>query len=115
MTANMATTGTFEMAKVLQPEKCFTVLHKHYSKEELVNFLTENQKTYSNNDLLFVTTGIKGSETTLEILRTGLCRNVCLDVANGYMVTITDFVKKLRSEFPDLLIMVGNVVTGGRT
>jgi hypothetical protein len=40
---------------------------------------------------------------------------VCVDVANGYMPKLLEFVKELRNEFPHLLIMVGNVVTGDIT
>ena len=43
--ANMATTGTFEMAKKLQKHRMFTALNKHYTAAQLIAFLEENKKT----------------------------------------------------------------------
>ena len=37
---------------------------------------------------------------------------ICIDVANGYSEHFVDFVKKTRDNFPDKIIMAGNVVTG---
>lgn len=110
MAANMATTGTFEMAKKLQEHNMFTCLHKHYSFEELLDFFT----TQIHNDYVFVSTGIKDGdfEKVSKILDTGLCQNVCIDIANGYIPNLIEFVKKIRKNYPHYLIMVGNVVTG---
>jgi GMP reductase len=38
--------------------------------------------------------------------------NICIDVANGYMEKFVEYVKRVRSAFPDSIIMAGNVVTG---
>lgn len=40
---------------------------------------------------------------------------VCVDVANGYTDNFINFIKKLRQEYPNLVIMAGNVVTGDLT
>jgi GMP reductase len=37
---------------------------------------------------------------------------VCIDVANGYSETFVAFIEKLRTNYPELIIMAGNVVTG---
>ena len=37
---------------------------------------------------------------------------ICVDVANGYSEHFVDFVKKMRDNHPDKIIMAGNVVTG---
>ncbi|XP_030103212.1 GMP reductase 1 isoform X1 [Mus musculus] len=37
---------------------------------------------------------------------------ICLDVANGYSEHFVEFVKLVRSKFPEHTIMAGNVVTG---
>lgn len=36
---------------------------------------------------------------------------VCIDVANGYTKRFADFIKKIRAQYPHLVIMAGNVVT----
>jgi len=40
---------------------------------------------------------------------------VCIDAANGYTSRFCDFIKKVREEFPALIIIAGNVVTGEMT
>lgn len=124
MVANMATTGTFDMAKVLQKHKMFTCLHKHYTFEELKDFLQENNfnaKTFDDricgNEYVFVSTGIKDGdyEKICKVLDLGLCKNLCIDIANGYIPNLLKFVKNIREKYPHLHIMVGNVVTGDMT
>ena len=36
---------------------------------------------------------------------------ICVDVANGYMLSLIDFCKKLREKYPNIIIIAGNVVT----
>lgn len=124
MIANMATTGTFAMAEVMAKNLMFTCLHKYYSFEEIKEFLEKNKNTivYEKDDekdlmfldYIFVSTGIKEGdyEKICKILDLGLCKNLCVDIANGYIPKLLDFVKKIRKQYPDLIIMVGNVVTG---
>ena len=74
MTANMATTGTFKMAEVMAKNLMFTCLHKHYTYDELKEFLEKHKDeyikySYNDNELLapfsdyvFVSTGIKDGD-----------------------------------------------------
>ena len=126
MVSNMATTGTFAMAEVMANNLMFTCLHKHYSFDELKSFLKEHEsrivfentedesKCYDFLDYVFVSTGIKDGdyEKICKVLDLGLCKNLCIDIANGYITKLLDFVKKIRQKYPDLVILVGNVVTG---
>ena len=128
MVANMATTGTFAMAEVMANNLMFTCLHKHYSFEDLKTFLEEHKdrivfensntddesKYHDFLDYVFVSTGIKDGdyEKICKVLDLGYCKNLCIDIANGYIPKLLDFVKKIRKQYPDLIIMVGNVVTG---
>ena len=124
--ANMATTGTFAMKEVMANNLMFVCLHKHYSFEELKVFLEEHENRivfeHTNNetisydflDYVFVSTGIKDGdyEKICKVLDLGYCKNLCIDIANGYIPKLLDFVKKIRNQYPYLRIMVGNVVTG---
>lgn len=126
MVANMATTGTFEMAKVMAKNLMFCCLQKHYSFEELKSFLEEHKDDmiacdYNGEsalvpflDYIFISTGIKDGdyEKICKVLDLGLCKNLCIDIANGYIPNLIAFVKKIREKYSDLVIMVGNVVTG---
>lgn len=112
--ANMATTGTFEIAREMQKHQLFTALHKHYTAEELVNFLTANKKYFGHNDYLFLSSGVKEAdfEKLSAVMKTGLCANICVDVANGYSPYLVQYIQKVRAAWPEALIMAGNVVTG---
>lgn len=112
--ANMATTGTFEIAREMQKQQLMTALHKHYSSEELLAFLKENAKEFGNNSLLFVSSGVSDAdyEKLTVIMKSGLISNICVDVANGYSPYLINYIKKVRQAWPKALIMAGNVVTG---
>lgn len=112
MAANMATTGTFEMAEVFSSYKMITTLHKFYSVEELNDFLP----IFNKPQYITYTMGIRDEDfSKLEkVLEKGLGNYfdfVCLDVPNGYLERFVDCVKKLRSLCPEHIIIAGNVVT----
>ena len=110
--SNMDTTGTFTMAKEIAKHKMLTAVHKHYSIEEWKEFAAENP------DILpytIVSCGMMGKdvEKVAGILN-GIpeIRAICLDVANGYSEHFVEFVKEIRTKFPEHIIIAGNVVTG---
>ena len=119
MSANMATTGTFKMNDTLQKFKAITCLHKHYSEEDLRNYLTKNynNKDSDYNSFTFISTGLKDDKEKLfNLLSSGsVVDKICIDIANGYIPKLIEFVREVRSKFPNSLIMVGNVVTGDMT
>ena len=108
MAANMATTGTFEMNDALEKYNSITCLHKHYSKEDIIKYFSEKE-----HPLTFVSTGLKDSKEDLfKMLKENPnIDKVCVDIANGYIPKLLNFVKELRNNFPNILIMAGNVVT----
>ncbi len=112
--ANMYTTGTFEIAREMQKEHLLCALHKHYSAQEIIRFLSENKQQFGNNDLIFVSSGVSDAdyEKLTQVVNTGLVDNICIDVANGYSPYLMNFVRKVRAAWPNALIMAGNVVTG---
>lgn len=115
--ANMATTGTMEMACAMQKHNLFTALHKHYTAKELISFLKKNKKQFKNNDLVFISSGVgeEDYKKLKEVMAARLTDNICIDVANGYSPYLIDYVKKIRTEYPKALIMAGNVVTSDMT
>ncbi len=115
--ANMSTTGTFEMATALQKHNLFCALHKYYTAEELISFLKKNKEEFENNDLIFISSGVgeEDYKKLCQVMQEKLANNICIDVANGYSPYLINYVKKVRAEFPEALIMAGNVVTGDMT
>ncbi len=113
MAANMDTVGTFEMAHVLAKEKLFTAIHKHYSLEEWNDFL--KNVTPDFYDYIAISTGT-GKEDFAKIgqiiTANPLLKFICIDVANGYSEHFVQFLKQTRKQYPDKVIIAGNVVTG---
>ena len=60
-----------------------------------------------------VSTGIsdKDFEKLKQILNRFECNWICIDVANGYIKNLVEFCKKVRNEYPNKVIIAGNVVT----
>lgn len=112
ISANMDTIGTFGMAVALAEHKLLTAIHKHYLQEEWIKFAKENPNVLpytlascgmSDDDLLKLQQILDSCPTV---------PGICLDVANGYSEHFVEFVKTVRSKFPEHIIIAGNVVTG---
>jgi len=112
MTANMATCGTFEIARVLSKHKIITTFHKYYSVNDYKQFF----KNFNNPDYIGYTLGIR--EQDIKQLKTmkknGLLEKfsfICLDVPNGYLQSFLEVIKEVRKMCPKHIIIAGNVVT----
>lgn len=111
--ANMDTVGTFEMAVALAKDKIITAVHKHYTVEEWTDFLKDKPDELYNYIALSTGTGKADEEKIKKICeRHPKIQFLCIDVANGYSEHFVSFVKQARQNFPDKIIMAGNVVTG---
>ncbi|MCU7614513.1 GMP reductase [Chryseobacterium sp. GMJ5] len=111
--ANMDTVGTFEMAAELAKDKIITAIHKHYSVEEWNQFLDSQPESIHQYIALSTGTGKADEEKIKTILDLHpKIEFLCIDVANGYSEHFVQFVKKARANFPDKIIIAGNVVTG---
>ena len=112
--ANMDTTGTFNVCKTLRENKILTAMNKFYIAEDYVNDPTF--KSECQNDMYMVSTGIgeKDFKNLKGVLRETGCGMICIDVANGYMKSLFDYCKKVRTEYPDKIIVAGNVATKER-
>lgn len=111
--ANMDTVGTFEMAAELAKEQIITAIHKHYTPEEWSRFLESQPESIHQYIALSTGTGKADEEKIRQILeKHPKIEFLCIDVANGYSEHFVDFVKRARANFPDKIIIAGNVVTG---
>lgn len=111
MIANMDTTGTFEMFLECQKHKIFTCIHKHYTIKEWYIFLNNNIIDFN---YLSISTGISDNDfekTKQLILEYPKIKMICIDIANGYTEYFTEVIKKFRTEFPDKILIAGNVCT----
>lgn len=107
--ANMDTIGTFEVYNVLSKFKMLTALHKFYTLDDFV----KKGKDKLDPEYFMVSTGISDEnyERMVEIVDYTDCKWICIDVANGYMKALVDFCRKVKTRFPNKLIVAGNVVT----
>jgi GMP reductase len=113
--ANMDTVATVEASKIMASENMLTCMHKFITDEEAKEMkkYADLQPSYLKN--IALTSGsnpdnYKRLKNLLEIFPE--INWVCLDVANGYSEKFVDFVKKVRDELPDKIIIAGNVATG---
>jgi GMP reductase len=116
MTANMATCGTFEMAKVLSKYKIITTFHKYYTLDDYKKFFQD----FNNPDFIAYTLGIRDEDIAQlkEMISSKLINNfsfICIDVPNGYLERFLEAIKLVRSICPDHIIIAGNVVTNEMT
>ena len=118
MVANMDSVATFEMLEVTKNNKIMTCIHKHYSINEWTNWYSHCNFNDEDFNYVSVSTGIslKDFEKTKEILNK--CPKIfiiVIDIANGYMESFVECVKKYRNEFPNYIIIAGNVCTSEMT
>ncbi|MFT4309550.1 MAG: GMP reductase [Candidatus Woesearchaeota archaeon] len=114
--SNMASSGTFEMARVFAEHKMLVALHKHYTLDELGVFFYE----HNYNDYIIYTTGIRDEDYNKlnSIIKMGLHDKfsfICIDVPNAYLERVVGKVREIRKLFPDHIIIAGNVVTNEMT
>ena len=108
--ANMDTTGLFSIAEILQGHKMLTCTQKFYSTKEF----SDAWENGVNSEFVAVTCG--STDESFELLKRKMATNkglkmICIDVANGYREVFLNFAKKVRGEFPEKIIIAGNVAT----
>ena len=115
--SNMDGVGTFEMATELRKSGLMTCLVKTYTQNALVEYFDSDSEAISNYTII----SIGATEEDLKKFRNvyemtdGKVKYICVDVANGYTEAFSHFIYSLRVQFPELIIMAGNVVTGDMT
>jgi len=128
MVANMDTTGTFQMFLEGQKHNIITCIHKHYNEIDWIKFVNDNSnalyfkelsnKNEINFDYLCISSGISDfdfNKTKTILNKIPQIYMIMLDVANGYTEHFIECVKKFRKEFPNKVIIAGNVVTAEMT
>lgn len=119
MQSNMGTIGNFEVSRKMLAQGLFACLHKHHNLDELKKFYKELLDK-GDDSWRRCLLGIGLRDNGIEKLRAinkelGIQVGVKFDVPNGYIPQVKEKVIELRKEFPDMFIMVGNVVTGDIT
>jgi GMP reductase len=114
ISSNMDTISSIDMFKVLSKHKCLTCFHKYINITDVVQACNEG----FDSNYFILSTGIldkdyaKLKENYVVLKEHNIdLKFICIDVANGYMFKLIDFCKKVRSDFPNVTLIAGNVVT----
>jgi len=114
--SNMDGVGTFSMAKVLQEHKMMTVI----TKSTTVDQWREAVGTGLRLQSVSVCTGTnkmwdpeaEDYKNMQDVLKSFPdIKMITVDVANAYHQNFVDFIKMVREEYPEKVIVAGNVVT----
>ena len=114
--SNMDGVGTFSMAKVLQEYKMMTVITKTTTPEQWkaavgngvrlqsVSVCTGTNKMFDDD-----AEDYRNMQDILKMFPD--IKMITVDVANAYHQNMVGFITKIREEYPDKVIVAGNVVT----
>lgn len=116
--ANMDTVGTFELALEFERLQLMCALHKHYSLTELVDFFAKNELYNTWYSMGVTPSDLAKYQMVQEELMNKYgkrLKKVCIDVPNMYSEYCIDFVKRFRTEEPNVTLLAGNVATAEQT
>ena len=106
---------SFSMAMALARHKMIACLHKYHTVDQLLQYF----KDYPDNiDYTFVSIGYKKTDLNhlLELKnKLNFQPNICIDVPNGHMDVFVKYCKKVRDNFPESIIIAGNVTNTSST
>ena len=114
--SNMDGVGTFSMAKVLQEHKMMTVITKSTTVDQWRQAVGTGLRLQS----VSVCTGTnkmwdpeaEDYRNMQDVLKSFPdIKMITVDVANAYHQNFVDFIKMVREEYPEKVIVAGNVVT----
>jgi len=118
--SNMDGVGTFSMAKVLQEYKMMTVITKSTTVDQWraavgTGLRLQSVSVCTGTNKLFDPEA-EDYRNMQEVLRSFPdIKFITIDVANAYHQNFVGFVQQVREEYPDKVIIAGNVVTPNMT
>jgi len=112
MSANMTTVTTPAMVKILAEHQMLACLPKNSSFEEIAKITN-----YWNVAIPSVGIQEKETDDIIDRISKQIPNSdfICIDVANGYMEKLVEFIKRLREKLPLTIIIAGNVVSAEMT
>jgi GMP reductase len=115
ISSNMDTISSIDMFKSLSQHNIITCFHKFIEMNDIIKAVNEEG---FDPKYMMLSTGImdkdfvKLKENYALLTKNGVnIHFICIDVANGYMFKLIDFCRKMRSTFPTVTLIAGNVVS----
>lgn len=109
--ANMKTVTGPEMAEAVIKSKGLAILHRFMEPKEQLRVASKIFDDHGNEHFA-VSVGIKDSDKEMVAhFRDAGIRTVCIDVAHGDTEQCVNMTKWIKSKWPDMFIIAGNVAT----
>ncbi len=110
--ANMKTIAGAKMAYACAQQGGLAILHRFMEVEEQVQ-IAKDIISADGPQRFAISVGVKASDRAAfpRFYEVGV-RTFCIDIAHGDSVQCSEMIHWMRSEFPDLFIIAGNVATG---
>jgi IMP dehydrogenase len=111
--ANMKTVMSLEVADQIIKSGGLAILHRFSSLEDQLNTVKQLfSKHVSAPQHLAISIGVKEEDKAnlAEFIKLDI-KNVCIDIAHGDSIQCIDMIRWIRDQYPDLLIIAGNVAT----
>lgn len=110
ISSNMDYITEAEMAIAMSELGGFGILHRFKDWEEQFMDIID---TWNSTAPTIISVGIRDIETSMWRIKDSLdyLSGVCIDVAHGHHQKVYDLVARIKTEFPDLKVIAGNVAT----
>jgi IMP dehydrogenase len=113
VSANMSTVTSVHMAKTIAELGGLAILHRFDDYKQLLNnFKQAREDSVEFPGAVGASVGIKPKDIALvHDLNNEGCKIICVDVAHGDHSKVADFVSAVHANYPEILLIAGNVVT----
>ena len=114
--SNMDGVGTFSMAKAMQEHKMMTVITKSTTPDEWkaaagTGLRMQSVSVCTGTNVMWDPDAPDWATMKKVLEMFPDIKMITVDVANAYHQNMVDFIKRVRDEYPDKVIIAGNVVT----
>ena len=114
--SNMDGVGTFSMAKAMQEHKMMTVITKSTTLDQWkaaagTGIRMQSVSVCTGTNVMWDPDAPDYANMKAVLEAFPDVKMITVDVANAYHENFVDFIKKIREEFPNKVIVAGNVVT----
>ena len=114
--SNMDGVGTFSMAKAMQEHKMMTVITKSTTPEQWkaaagTGLRMQSVSVCTGTNVMWDPDAPDWNTMKKVLEMFPDIKMITVDVANAYHQNMVDFIKKVRDEYPEKVIIAGNVVT----
>lgn len=112
MASPMDTVTGAVMASTLAQIEVISYLHRYNTPEDQVKLWLESTKDVFNSDYVGAAIGANNEDLQrASLLYDAGCRSFCIDIANGHMSKLHDFIEVFKQNFPDVFMISGNTAT----